>query len=154
MLWHQNKTGIWPLHARYLSSMIALWKQVHVYGIIWQWVPEINLWILAEMTIIVLIQQFFYTEISNLLKIWLTMYDLKGMSLYSSQRLAKDIIANDPKHIGNRGPKRWSLGSASKTGHLLHDIEWAKLVDLPTITPILKVRIFANFCLPWMCIRN
>ena len=36
------------------------------------------------------------------------------------------------------GPYRWSLSAASKTGHLLHVPEFANLVDLPTITPIIK----------------
>ena len=41
------------------------------------------------------------------------------------------------------GPYRWSLSAASKTGHLLHVPEFANLVDLPTITPIIK-EIFGN----------
>ena len=45
--------------------------------------------------------------------------------------------------IGNRGPHRWTFGWSTKTGHMMHVPEWADLIDLPTITPILKA-IFGN----------
>jgi len=59
---------------------------------------------------------------------------------------------------GNRGSHRYSFGSASLTGHMLHLPEWSMLLDLPTVTPIVSA-IFGSedyharggggdFCLP------
>lgn len=64
--------------------------------------------------------------------------------------------------IGNRGPYRWSFGASAQTGHLMHIPEWAELVDLPTVTPILteifgeirKTLLFGNFCIPSPRLRN
>ena len=55
------------------------------------------------------------------------------------QRIADEIISRDPGRLGNRGPYRWSLGSAFKTGHMLHIPEVVELIDLPTITSVLTV---------------
>ncbi len=52
-------------------------------------------------------------------------------------RVIHDMLANDKNRQGNRGSHRYSFGSASRTGQLLHYPEWAMLVDLPTLTPIL-----------------
>jgi hypothetical protein len=68
------------------------------------------------------------------------------------------IVANDRGRIGNRGSHRYSFGGASLTGHQMHHPEWAMLIDLPTVTPILNA-IFGSsdyhlrggggdFCLP------
>lgn len=68
------------------------------------------------------------------------------------------LLAKDKQRSGNRGSHRYSFGSASKTGHMLHRPEWAMLLDLPTLTPILNA-IFGSphyiarggggdFCLP------
>lgn len=68
------------------------------------------------------------------------------------------IMAVDRELAGNRGSHRYSFGSASVTGHQMHNPEWAMLIDLPTVTPILT-SIFdstdyiargggGDFCLP------
>jgi len=59
------------------------------------------------------------------------------------ETIAADIKALDPRGLGNRGPKRYSLGGPHKTGSLLHYEEIASLVDLPAIRPALKA-IFGN----------
>ena len=53
------------------------------------------------------------------------------------EREIRNILALDKQRRGNRGSHRYSFGSASKTGQLLHHAEWAMLVDLPTVTPII-----------------
>ncbi len=50
----------------------------------------------------------------------------------------REILALDKGRVGNRGSHRYSFGSSSITGHLMHRSEWAMLLDLPTVTPILK----------------
>lgn len=73
-------------------------------------------------------------------------------------RVIHDIVALDKYRVGNRGSHRYSFGSSSLTGHLVHHPEWAMLIDLPTVTPILTA-IFGSpnymarggggdFCLP------
>ena len=74
------------------------------------------------------------------------------------EREAKEIIAIDPKGIGNRGPYRYSYGGASLTNSVLHREEWVMLVDLPTVTPVIASifgsskyhirRAAGDFCLP------
>jgi hypothetical protein len=73
-------------------------------------------------------------------------------------RTIHDMLSLDKNRVGNRGSHRYSFGSASKTGHMMHEPEWAALIDLPTVTPILTA-IFdssdyiargggGDFCLP------
>ncbi len=73
-------------------------------------------------------------------------------------REIRNILALDRDRGGNRGSHRYSFGGASLTGHLVHLPEWAMLIDLPTVTPILTA-IFGSadyiarggggdFCLP------
>ena len=73
-------------------------------------------------------------------------------------RVIHEMMALDKHRVGNRGTHRYSFGGASKTGHQMHNPEWAMLIDLPTITPILT-SIFGSadyicrggggdFCLP------
>ena len=75
-----------------------------------------------------------------------------------SQREVAEILALDPDRRGNRGSHRYSFGSASRTGHLMHLPEWTMLIDLPAVTPIVTA-IFdspnyivrgggGDFCLP------
>lgn len=76
----------------------------------------------------------------------------------ASERVIRDVLAKDKNRQGNRGSHRYSFGSASITGQLLHEPAWAMLVDLPTVTPIIAA-IFGSrdyilrgaggdFCLP------
>jgi len=70
----------------------------------------------------------------------------------------REMMAMDKNRRGNRGSHRYSFGSASLTGQLMHRPEWAMLVDLPTITPIITSIFGAptymcrggggDFCLP------
>ena len=73
-------------------------------------------------------------------------------------RVIHEIMSRDKNRVGNRGSHRYSFGGASLTGHQAHQPEWAMLIDLPSITPILT-SIFDNgdyiarggggdFCLP------
>ncbi len=73
-------------------------------------------------------------------------------------RVIHQMMAHDKHRVGNRGSHRYSFGGASLTGHLVHEPEWAMLIDLPTITPIL-ISLFGSrdyisrggggdFCLP------
>ncbi len=75
-----------------------------------------------------------------------------------SYRVISEIMALDAKRDGNRGSHRYSFGAASTSGHQVHNSEWAMLIDLPTVTPILEA-IFespdyicrgggGDFCLP------
>lgn len=48
------------------------------------------------------------------------------------------MLQRDPGEDGNRGAGRYSLGEAQKTGHLLHRPEWAALIDLDEVTPVLQ----------------
>ena len=68
------------------------------------------------------------------------------------------MLSHDKERSGNRGSHRYSFGSANLTGHLMHCPEWAMLLDLPTVTPIVTA-IFGSenyiarggggdFCLP------
>ncbi len=74
------------------------------------------------------------------------------------EREIRQVMALDRNRQGNRGSHRYSLGSASITSQLLHHPEWAMLIDLPTVTPIVT-EIFGaptymcrggagDFCLP------
>jgi ectoine hydroxylase-related dioxygenase (phytanoyl-CoA dioxygenase family) len=76
----------------------------------------------------------------------------------ASARVIRDILAKDKNRQGNRGSHRYSFGSASLTGQLLHEPAWAMLADLSTVTPIITA-IFGSpdyilrgaggdFCLP------
>ena len=56
----------------------------------------------------------------------------------ASERVIRDILAKDKNRRGNRGSHRYSFGSASVTGQLLHEPAWAMLADLPTLTPIIS----------------
>lgn len=73
-------------------------------------------------------------------------------------RVIHEIMTLDKDRVGNRGSHRYSFGSASRSGHQVHNSEWAMLIDLPTVTPILT-SIFdskdyiargggGEFCLP------
>lgn len=68
------------------------------------------------------------------------------------------LLAQDKARAGNRGSHRYSFGSASRTGHLMHCNEWTTLIDLASLRPVLQ-NIFGSdeyicrggggdFCLP------
>jgi len=48
-----------------------------------------------------------------------------------------EIVRQDPKRKGSRGPRRYSFGGSSSTGSQLHHSEWAALVDVPAVTAVL-----------------
>jgi len=54
-------------------------------------------------------------------------------------REVETLLPLDPDRAGNRGPRRYSLGSASRTHHMVHVPEWARLIDHAAITPILRL---------------
>ncbi|MAE59719.1 MAG: hypothetical protein CMJ49_00010 [Planctomycetaceae bacterium] len=49
-----------------------------------------------------------------------------------AQRVIQQQTEADPERVGNRGHHRYSFG------HQIHHPEWAMLVDLPTILPIVE----------------
>ena len=49
----------------------------------------------------------------------------------ASERVIREVLAMDKNRQGNRGSHRYSFGSASRTGQLLHEPAWAMLVDVP-----------------------
>ena len=51
-----------------------------------------------------------------------------------------EMRRRDPLGLGNRGRGRYSLGEAQLTGHILHRLEWASLVDLE------KAKAFSSLC--------
>eukprot|EP00747_Dinoflagellata_sp_TGD_P037781 gnl/TRDRNA2_/TRDRNA2_139284_c0_seq3.p1 gnl/TRDRNA2_/TRDRNA2_139284_c0~~gnl/TRDRNA2_/TRDRNA2_139284_c0_seq3.p1 ORF type:complete len:331 (+),score=18.29 gnl/TRDRNA2_/TRDRNA2_139284_c0_seq3:131-1123(+) len=53
-------------------------------------------------------------------------------------REIRNILALDRAHHGTRGKCRYSFVSASSTMNMVHHPEWAMLIDLPTVTPILQ----------------
>lgn len=82
---------------------------------------------------------------------------LAALKLACDEEILK-LLGKDKTRSGNRGSHRYSFGSASKTGHMMHRPEWATLLDLPTLTPIITA-IFGSpnyiarggggdFCLP------
>jgi len=52
--------------------------------------------------------------------------------------LMAEVRRHDPGGLGNRGPRRYSLGSCSSTRHQVHRSEWAALLDLPVVSRILN----------------
>ncbi|GIT61496.1 MAG: hypothetical protein Ct9H300mP20_13230 [Gammaproteobacteria bacterium] len=74
------------------------------------------------------------------------------------EEVIREILALDKGRVGNRGHIVTLFGSSSISGHLMHRPEWAMLLDLPTITPILKAIFYSSeyiarggggdFCLP------
>lgn len=61
----------------------------------------------------------------------------------ASERALADFLEKDRHLVGNRGPRRYSMGSASKTHHMAHWPEWRYAIDNPIIVEVLK-RIFAE----------
>jgi ectoine hydroxylase-related dioxygenase (phytanoyl-CoA dioxygenase family) len=54
------------------------------------------------------------------------------------ERVMHDVVVADTLHTGNsNGRHRYCFGSSYKSGHLSHVPEWAMLVGLPTVDPIL-----------------
>ena len=87
----------------------------------------------------------------------LTSDQLDALKAACDEEIIK-LLAKDKARTGNRGSHRYSFGSASRTGHMMHRPEWAMLLDLPTVTPIMSA-IFGSphyiarggggdFCLP------
>lgn len=74
------------------------------------------------------------------------------------EREAALVVDADHRQQGNRGPNRYSWGSASRTNSMLHHEEWVMLVDLDTLRPIVTAifgsdqfhlrRAAGDFCLP------
>lgn len=59
-------------------------------------------------------------------------------ALYEKARfIVEKIKERDPNGHGNRGPRRYSLGSASLTGHWIHEKEWLDLCNLKTLQTFL-----------------
>ncbi len=79
----------------------------------------------------------------------------------ASDRVIHEILSMDKLRQGNRGSHRYSFGGASLTGQQLHHPEWAMLVDLAKLKPILTALFGSpdyiargaggDFCLPGAC---
>eukprot|EP00747_Dinoflagellata_sp_TGD_P222609 gnl/TRDRNA2_/TRDRNA2_94313_c0_seq1.p1 gnl/TRDRNA2_/TRDRNA2_94313_c0~~gnl/TRDRNA2_/TRDRNA2_94313_c0_seq1.p1 ORF type:complete len:473 (-),score=58.40 gnl/TRDRNA2_/TRDRNA2_94313_c0_seq1:96-1514(-) len=55
------------------------------------------------------------------------------------KRAEAQLLGRDARCMGNRGPRRYSLGSASKTHHMVHWPEWRWLIDNPAVADILRL---------------
>ena len=84
--------------------------------------------------------------------------DQLGFLRRGVEREVAAILSQDPERAGNRGSHRYSFGGSNLTGHLMHRPEWAMLLDLPRVTPLVTA-IFespdyhargggGDFCLP------
>lgn len=58
---------------------------------------------------------------------------------------AEDLLRLDPPRLGNRGPRRYSFGGASKTHHMVHVEEWSRLMDLVVLRPILQLAFNGSY---------
>ncbi|CAL1149446.1 unnamed protein product [Cladocopium goreaui] len=43
--------------------------------------------------------------------------------------VSKKLLSLDPERLGNRGPRRYSFGGASRTLHMMHKRGWERLLD-------------------------
>lgn len=59
--------------------------------------------------------------------------DLADRVLAKTKHIAAKMLAEDPFRLGNRGARRYSLGSAQKTHHLVHEPEWVELLNTQQI---------------------
>tara|TARA_R110002110_G_scaffold402726_1_gene620214 strand:+ start:404 stop:1429 length:1026 start_codon:yes stop_codon:yes gene_type:complete len=84
--------------------------------------------------------------------------DQLAMLRAGCDREIHSLLGKDRARAGNRGSHRYSFGSASRTGQLMHCPEWTMLIDLDSLRPILQ-KIFGSdeyicrggggdFCLP------
>eukprot|EP00933_Yihiella_yeosuensis_P038373 TRINITY_DN32309_c0_g1_i2.p1 TRINITY_DN32309_c0_g1~~TRINITY_DN32309_c0_g1_i2.p1 ORF type:complete len:495 (+),score=80.17 TRINITY_DN32309_c0_g1_i2:138-1622(+) len=55
-----------------------------------------------------------------------------------AETIAERMLALDPSTVGNRGPRRYSFGGASRTLHMMHMPSWGQLLDVDAIHRILK----------------
>ena len=60
----------------------------------------------------------------------------------ASARVLLELLDADPHRVGNRGPRRYSLGSASSSHHWIHDKAWLAIADLPRVLDLLD-RIYS-----------
>eukprot|EP00927_Polykrikos_kofoidii_P008737 TRINITY_DN13643_c0_g1_i1.p1 TRINITY_DN13643_c0_g1~~TRINITY_DN13643_c0_g1_i1.p1 ORF type:complete len:493 (-),score=47.97 TRINITY_DN13643_c0_g1_i1:218-1696(-) len=69
---------------------------------------------------------------------------LQTRSLYeTAKRVAERMLSFDPHHIGNRGPRRYSFGAASRTLHMMHLQGWTELLDNGPVHAVLET-IFSD----------
>lgn len=55
-----------------------------------------------------------------------------------ARHVADKMLSIDALRLGNRGPRRYSYGGASRTGHLMHLPPWPKLLDIEPASQVLK----------------
>lgn len=51
---------------------------------------------------------------------------------------ADELLKLDDARLGNRGPRRYSFGGASRTHHMVHLAAWARLLDNAAVRPVLE----------------
>eukprot|EP00928_Gymnodinium_smaydae_P048643 TRINITY_DN32542_c0_g1_i1.p1 TRINITY_DN32542_c0_g1~~TRINITY_DN32542_c0_g1_i1.p1 ORF type:complete len:509 (-),score=98.25 TRINITY_DN32542_c0_g1_i1:48-1526(-) len=56
----------------------------------------------------------------------------------ASEAAASELIRRDPHGYGNRGPRRYSFGGASRTHHMVHEEAWARLLDNAAVSSVLQ----------------
>lgn len=56
--------------------------------------------------------------------------ELADRVLAKTMAIEKAMLDKDPFFLGNRGARRYSLGSAQKTHHLVHEEEWVELLNV------------------------
>jgi ectoine hydroxylase-related dioxygenase (phytanoyl-CoA dioxygenase family) len=79
---------------------------------------------------------FFYTEGFFIMPAIIPDNLIKALFQKTSLIIEK-IKESDPNRLGNRGPRRYSLGSASLTGHWIHEKEWIALANIEAIQKLL-----------------
>lgn len=53
----------------------------------------------------------------------------RAQLLQMVQEVSQKLLSFDPERLGNRGPRRYSFGGASKTLHMMHKRGWEQLLD-------------------------
>ncbi|CAE7490912.1 OLA1 [Symbiodinium sp. CCMP2456] len=57
--------------------------------------------------------------------------------LHKAKQVAEEMLLLDPERLGNRGPRRYSFGGASRTLHLMHIEGWEQLLDNEPVNQLL-----------------
>ncbi|CAJ1447448.1 unnamed protein product [Effrenium voratum] len=63
----------------------------------------------------------------------------------AAEAASASLLAKDPQHLGNRGPRRYSWGGASSSHHMVHHAAWAQLLSQPWLLPVLQEAFGAEF---------
>ncbi|CAE7761974.1 OLA1 [Symbiodinium necroappetens] len=65
--------------------------------------------------------------------------------LHKAKQVAEKMLLLDPERLGNRGPRRYSFGGASRTLHLMHIEGWEQLLDNEPVNQLLAAYYSEGF---------